>query len=160
MLRITLAVLHLLALGIGLGAIYARARALGAMSSTQEPAVPDGLRRAFAADAWWGLAALLWVSTGLWRALAGTEKAPGYYWSNHVFYAKMALFILVVLLEVWPMTTLIRWRRAAAKHTLPPSDELARTGRRLARVSDVQTLLVVAIVVAAVTMARGYGARA
>ena len=155
MLRIALAVLHLLALGIGLGAVYGRARALNALAPT-----PDALRRAFAADAWWGLAALLWVSTGLWRALAGTEKAPGYYWSNHVFYAKMGLFALVFLLELWPMTTLVGWRRAAARGALPPAEELARTGRRLARVSDVQTLLLVATVLAAVLMARGYGARA
>jgi putative membrane protein len=154
MLRIALAVLHLLALGVGLGAVYGRARALNALAAT-----PDALRRAFAADAWWGLAALLWVSTGFWRALAGTEKAPGYYWSNHVFYAKMGLFALVFLLELWPMTTLVRWRRAAARGTLPPADELARTGRGLARVSDVQTLLLVATVLAAVLMARGYGAR-
>jgi putative membrane protein len=154
MLRIALAVLHLLALGVGLGAVYGRARALNALAST-----PDALRRAFAADAWWGLAALLWVATGLWRVLAGTEKAPGYYWSNHVFYAKMGLFALVFLLELWPMTTLIRWRRAAARQALAPASELAPTGRRLARVSDAQTLLLVAVVIAAVLMARGYGAR-
>jgi putative membrane protein len=154
MLRIALAVLHLLALGVGLGAVYARARALGAVSAT-----PDALRRAFAADAWWGIAALLWVSTGLWRAFGGTEKSPDYYWSNHVFYAKMGLFLLVFVLELWPMTTLIRWRRAAARGTLGPVEALVGTGRKLARVSDVQTLLLVAIVLSAVLMARGYGSR-
>jgi putative membrane protein len=154
MLRIALAVLHLLALGVGLGAVYARARALAALS-----AAPDALRRAFAADAWWGVAAALWVITGLWRALAGTEKASGYYWSNHVFYAKMGLFLLVFVLELWPMTTLMRWRRAAAKGTLAPHETLAPVARKLARISDVQTLLLVATVVTAVLMARGYGSR-
>lgn len=153
MLRITLAVLHLLALGIGLGAVYARARALHRLD-----AAPDAVRRAFAADAWWGVAALLWIGTGLWRALAGTEKASAYYWSNHVFYAKMGLLVVVLLLELVPMTTLIGWRRAVAAGTLPAPAALAPRARRLARISDVQTLLVVAIVVAAVMMARGYGA--
>jgi putative membrane protein len=154
MLRIVLAVLHLLALGIGLGAIYARARALHRIGTSS-----DAIRDTFAADSWWAAAAVLWITTGLWRALAGTEKATSYYFSNHVFFAKMGLLVIVLLLEVWPMMTLIKWRVAAAKETLPSPELLSPTGRRLARVSDVQTLLVVAMVVAAVMMARGYGAR-
>lgn len=158
MLRLSLAVLHLLALGIGMGAVYGRARALALVGTA-----PDALRRAAIADAWWGVAALLWVSTGLWRALAGTEKVSGYYWSNHVFYAKMGLFVAVGLLEVWPMLTMMRWRRglgADGGAALVAGDAgLARTARRVARVSDVQLLLLVGIVVAAVMMARGYGAR-
>ena len=154
MLRIVLAVLHLLALGIGLGAIFARARALDRLRTT-----PDALRPAMTADAFWGVAAVLWISTGLWRAIAGTEKASSYYWGNHVFRAKMGLLALVLLLELWPMITLARWRRAAGRGTPPAPEVLGATGRRLARVSDVQTLLIVAIVTAAVMMARGYGAR-
>ena len=154
MLRIALAAVHLLALGIGLGAIYARARVFNDLSAS-----PDALRRGFAADTWWGVAAMLWISTGLWRAIGGLEKTPSFYWSNHVFYAKMSLLVLVLLLEIWPMVTLIRWRAASARRTLSPPSELAATGRRIARISDVQSLLVIAMVVAAVMMARGYGAR-
>src|SRR5919206_2160505 len=100
MLRLTLAWLHLLALGVGLGAVWARARSL------RGPLDAAALRRAFVADAWWGVAAGLWLATGLWRLLAGTEKATGYYLTNHVFFAKMGMFVLVLLLEVWPMATL------------------------------------------------------
>lgn len=71
----------------------------------------------------------------------------------------MGLLALVVLLELWPMITLVRWRIAAKRGTLPAAAALGRTGRLLARVSDVQTLLTIAIVAAAVMMARGYGAR-
>ena len=154
MLRIALAAVHLLALGAGLGAIHSRARALGQVS-----VAPDALNRAFVADTWWGVAFLLWVITGLWRALAGTEKVSTYYWSNHVFYAKMGLLAIILALEIWPMVTLIRWRIANRTKTLPAPSELAPTANRLARVSDVQTLLIIAMVVAAVMMARGYGAR-
>lgn len=158
MLRLPLAVLHLLALGIGMGAVYGRARALALVGKT-----PDALRRAATADAWWGVAALLWVSTGLWRAMAGTEKASGYYWSNHVFYAKMGLFVAVGLLEVWPMLTMMRWRRGLGADdgaALVAGDAgIVSTARRVARISDVQLLLLVGMVVAAVLMARGYGAR-
>jgi uncharacterized membrane protein len=55
MLRLTLAALHLLALGIGLGGIWGRARGLG-----QRPLDLSSVRRAFAADSWWGVAAMVW----------------------------------------------------------------------------------------------------
>ena len=154
MLRVILAVLHLLALGIGLGAVFSRARALNGLATE-----PDALTRAFAADAWWGAAAVLWLSTGVWRALAGTEKVSSYYWSNHVFMAKMGLFVLVVLLEIWPMMTLIAWRRTGAQVAPVIHEARVAAGRRIARISDVQTMLLIAIVTAAVLMARGYGAR-
>jgi putative membrane protein len=153
MLRITLAVVHLLALGIGLGAIYGRARALHRLRSDS-----NALSRAFAADSWWGFAAVLWIGSGVWRGLAGTEKSTAYYMTNHVFFAKMGLLALVLVLELWPMVTLIRWRIANGRNHLPPSSALASTGRALARISDLQTLLIVGIVVAAVMMARGFGA--
>jgi putative membrane protein len=151
-MRIPLAVLHLLALGIGLGAVYARGRALNRLEGL------DGLRRAFLADTWWGVAALLWISTGLWRALGGTEKPSSYYWHNHVFYAKMGLLLLVLVLEIWPMMTLIRWRIALQRDTLPPLPIIAPRAWRIARISDVQGLLIIGMVIAAVLMARGYGA--
>ena len=152
MLRITLAAVHLLALGIGLGAIYARARALHRLRSDSH-----ALNRALVADSWWGLAALLWIGSGIWRALAATEKPTAYYMTNRVFLAKMGLLGLVIVLELWPMVTLLRWRVANGRNHLPPSSALASTGRALARISDMQTLLIVAIVVAAVMMTRGYG---
>ncbi len=157
MLRITLAVLHLLALGIGLGAVYARARALHAVGQPSES--PDALRRALAADSWWGVAGLLWVSTGLWRALAGTEKASTYYWENHIFYGKMACLVVLLLLELWTVVTLVRWRREGVPSLQARRSALAPAARALARVSDVQLVLVLAMLVAAVLMARGYGAR-
>jgi putative membrane protein len=60
--------LLLLGLGIGLGAVWARARALRA------PLDPAGLRRVFQADGWWGVAAAIWIGTGLVRVIGGLEK--------------------------------------------------------------------------------------
>jgi putative membrane protein len=151
-MRIPLAILHLLALGIGLGAIYSRGRALNRVETV------DGLRRAFLADTWWGIAALLWISTGLWRALAGSEKPATYYWHNHVFFAKMGLLALILLLEIWPMMTLVRWRKDLGRGSLA-LPAIRVPAKRIARISDVQGLLVVGMVIAAVLMARGYGAR-
>ena len=105
-----LASFHLLALGIGLGAVWWRGQALA--SDLDQAA----LQRAFRADSLWGLSAILWISTGLWRLLAETEKSTGYYLQNHLFLTKMGLLVLIILLELWPMATLVgwRWRRAAA----------------------------------------------
>jgi putative membrane protein len=153
MLRLTLAAVHLIALGIGLGGVWARARAL-----SERPLTLAAARRAFVADAWWGFAALLWISTGLWRLLASTEKVTGYYLHNDVFMGKMTLLVIVLALEVWPMTTLILWRLGVARAGDAWRPDQAAAGR-IRTISYIQTALVVGMVVAAVTMARGYGAR-
>jgi putative membrane protein len=154
MLRIVLAVVHLLALGIGLGAVWTRARALG-----ERPFDRGSARRAFAADGWWGFAAVLWIATGLWRLLAGTEKATGYYLANHIFIAKMGFLAAILLLELWPAITLVRWRRKAARSGASWSPD-SSSAARLQAISYLEAVLVVAMVGAAVLMARGYGAAA
>ena len=150
-IRLLLAWLHLLALAVGLAGVWARARAL--RDSLRDPEDHGALRRAFIGDAWWGVAAVLWLVTGVWRLLGGTEKSTSYYAANHVFYLKIALFLVIVALEIWPMTTLIRWRAKKA-------DPNPRDAGRIEVISYVQCALVVAVVLAAVSMARGYGASA
>jgi putative membrane protein len=146
MLRWLLAAVHLLALGIGLGSVWTRARLLGAPTL-------DGptLRRALAADAWWGIAALLWVASGLWRLLASTEKPTAYYLGNHAFWTKMVLFAVILVLESTPIVRLGAWRRQLGRGETP--DLSAAPG--LARTSYVQAVLVILMVLAATAMARG-----
>ena len=139
--------LHLLALGIGLGAVWARGRALRSSLDA------GTLRQVFFADSLWGLAAVLWISTGLWRLIAGLEKGTGYYLQNHIFLTKMALLALVLLLEIRPMITLIRWRMTASRGEAPDT----RAAPLLARISFVQAWLIVLMVFAAAAMARGMG---
>lgn len=99
-LRLLLAFLHLMALAIGLAAVYARGRALrGLRSDAMLPGV-------FHADNWYGVAAVLWVGTGLWRAFGGVEKGTEHYLENHWFMGKLALFGVVFILELWPMVML------------------------------------------------------
>ena len=154
MLRPLLAIVHLLALGIGLGAVWARARALG-----ERPFDRGSLRRVVAADGWWGLAAVLWIGTGLWRLLAGTEKATAYYLANDVFLAKMGVLAAILLLELWPALTLVRWRRRATRSGASWSPD-SSSAARLRAISYLEAMIVVAMVCAAVLMARGYGVRA
>lgn len=150
MLQITLAALHLVALGLGLGAVINRGTALRE--------VPDlrSVQRAFRADMIWGIAAILWIGTGLARYLGGIEKGVGYYNANYFFLAKMTLLGVILLLEIWPMVTLIRWRIAIGRGGSPGVVAVPGTGRIIATISHVQALLIVLMVFAAAAIARGY----
>jgi putative membrane protein len=141
--------LHVLALALGLPAIFFRGRALKGRLDA------EGLGRLFAADNVWGVAAVLWLATGLLRAFAGLEKGTAFYLASPLFWTKLALFLAVVGLELWPMVTLIRWRRARA---LGRRIDPAPT-RALFVISHVQMALVVVIVFVASFMARGFGLR-
>lgn len=146
MMRWILASLHLLALGIGLGAVWARSRSLrGALDA-------GVVQRALTADLWWGIAAVVWLATGLWRLFGETEKATSYYMANGWFFLKMGLFVVIVLLEIWPAVTLVRWRAARSRGEMPDT----RSAGSLATVSVIQAVLVTAMVGAATAMARGY----
>jgi putative membrane protein len=146
--RWVLAFLHLLALGIGLGSVWARARGL------KGELVSANLRRVLAADSWWGVAGALWIVTGLIRLFAGVEKAPSYYYGNHLFWAKMGLLVVILVLEVSAIPTFVRWRGALRRGD--PIDD--RPAGRLATISLVQAVLVLVMIFAATGMARGYGA--
>lgn len=146
--------LHMLALGIGLGAVWARFLALKGVAAAGPGAVdPAALRRVFTADSWWGLAAALWIGTGLWRALGSVAKTWAFYRMNALFHTKMTVFLLIFLLELMPMIALIRWRIALKRGQTP---DLAKA-RRFARISLVQAHLVVAMAFLAAFMARGVG---
>ena len=153
MLRIILAAVHLLALGVGFGAILSRA------ASLREPVSAASVRRALQVDIGWGVAAGLWIVTGLWRYLGGIEKGTSYYNGNHAFLGKMGLLVVILALEVWPMVTLIRWRGALARGANPEAVAIPATARKIATISTIQALLIVIMVFLAVAMARGFGSR-
>ena len=145
MMRWGFAAVHLLALGIGLGAVWARGQMLAAK--------PPDLKRAFYADTWWGIAAILWIATGLTRAFGGLEKGTAYYLHNSFFRAKMTLLIIILALEILPMIALIRWRVQVARGEQPDT----RLAPRWALISRAQAVLVILMVLCATAMARGYG---
>jgi putative membrane protein len=147
MLRWLLAAVHLLALGIGLGAIWARALAL------RGPLDEAGVRRVLYADTWWGIAAILWIGTGLVRAFGGFEKGALYYTHNHYFWVKMGMLGSILLLEIMPMITFIKWRTRLARHETID----ARNAASFATTSFIQAALIVFMVLAATAMARGDG---
>jgi putative membrane protein len=144
-MRWLFAYLHLLALPIGAAAIVTRALAFRS--------IPHGgsFRRVFLADIWWAVAGVLWVTTGLTRYLSGLEKGTDYYNGNAFFLAKMALLVLVFVLEVPSGITLVRWRLALKKGQ--EIDTAKAIG--LARLNYLQAALAVLMVACATAMARG-----
>ena len=147
MLAALMSALHVLTLALGLGAVVARGRALRAVARGDSAAV----RRVLFADGLWGLAAILWLSTGLVRVLGGLDKSLDFYLYNGFFWTKMALFVLVLALEIWPMVTFIRWRIALGGGAVPDT----RAAALLVRVNHAETALVVLIPFVAAAMARG-----
>ena len=147
MLSAIVSALHALALALGLSGAYMRGRAL------KGPLDADGMRRLFAADSLWGVAGMLWLATGLLRAFGGLEKGSQFYLTSSLFWAKMTLFAIVLLFEIWPMVTFIRWRIARTRGLWPDTSH----ARALYHVNHIQLMLVVVIVFVASFMARGFG---
>jgi putative membrane protein len=147
MLSAIVSSLHVLALALGLPAVFLRGRAL------KGPLDADGLRRLLAADNVWGIAAVLWIVTGLLRAFGGLEKGADFYLHSPLFWTKMALFLVVLLLEIRPMATFIRWRiRLGRGEAIDTS-----AARALYTLNHVELAIVVVMLFVASLMARGVG---
>jgi len=98
-----LSAIHVLTLALGLGAVFERGRALA------HPLDEAGWRRLLAADTLWGVAAFLWIASGLGRVFFGGKELT-FYSRNGFFWVKLSLFAFVVALEMMPMITFIRVR--------------------------------------------------
>ena len=98
--------------------------------------------------AYGGLAALVLVA-GLSRAVYGA-KGWSFYAGNPLFWAKIGVFVVIGLLSIVPTVRLARWRRSG---TLPDATALQAVRAWM----QAQAVLIVAIPVLAVLMARGIG---
>ncbi len=105
------------------------------------------------ADNLWGIAALLWLGSGLLRAFGPFEKGSGYYLHSGAFLLKMALFVVVMLLELWPMATFIAWRIRRGRGL--PLD--TRRAGLFAKLTAAEVVFTLAIPFVASMMARGIG---
>jgi putative membrane protein len=148
--RASLSALHVLALAMGFGAVFARGMRLRDLRRSPEDA--GALRRLLLSDGLWGVAALLWIGTGLFRAFGRLEKTPEFYLRNGFFWVKMGLFVLVLALEILPMMTFMRWRAAKSRGGAPAA---GANFARLIAVNDAETAIVVVIPFVAALMARG-----
>ena len=141
-----LAAVHLLALALGFWAVLVRGTAFRRLADGRAE-----VRSVLVADNIWGISAVVLLITGGMRAFGGYEKGTDYYLHQPLFHLKMTLFVLILLLEIAPMVTLIKWRIALARKVAID----AGRAKLFARISHMEALLVLLMVVAATGMARG-----
>jgi putative membrane protein len=141
-----LAAVHLLAFALGFWAVLTRGTAFRRLAA----GVGDA-RSVLIADNLWGISAVVLLITGGMRAFGGYEKGTDYYLHQPLFHLKMTLFVLILLLEIAPMVTLIKWRIALGRGAAIN----AGRAKLFARISHIEALLVLLMVVAATGMARG-----
>ncbi|WKV85566.1 DUF2214 family protein [Pseudomonas sp. B24_DOA] len=141
-----LAAVHLFAFALAFWAVLTRGTALSQLS-----AGTGEVKRVLLADNLWGLSALTLLITGAMRAFGGYEKGSDYYLHQPLFHLKMTLFVLILLIELAPMITLIKWRIASSRGVALDSGR----AKLYARISHVEALLLIMIMVAATGMARG-----
>jgi len=91
--------------------------------------------------------------SGASRQWSGLEKGAQFYLTSPLFWVKMTLFVLILLLEIWPMVTFIRWRMAVGRGVQPDTSR----ARELYLVNHIEMALVVLMVFVASFMARGIG---
>jgi len=105
-------------------------------------------------DGAYGISAGLLVVVGLIRVYY-TEKGSEYYLHSGPFIAKIALFVIIGLLSIYPTRTFIGWRRVLKANGVPTLDELERSSLR--RVLHIELSLLMLLILCAALMARGIG---
>jgi putative membrane protein len=112
------------------------------------------VERLVTVDRIYGVAAFGVLLTGLARTWWGV-KGAAWYWTEWLLHLKLALFVAVALMSIKPTLMFIRWRRQLRADGRLPDEGQVRLARRWVMV---QAHLVSVIPLAAVFLARGFGA--
>jgi putative membrane protein len=105
------------------------------------------VRRLAAADALLGVSAGVLLVVGLLRVFY-FEKGAAYYFGNSAFIVKLALFVLIALLSIYPTVKFVRWRKKAPDPAAVPA---------IRRILHIELIGVAVILLAAALMAKGIG---
>ena len=105
-------------------------------------------RRIQRVDLWYGISAGLLVAVGLLRVFY-FEKGAAFYAANLMFWVKMALFMIVGLLSIYPT---IRWNPTLAENRSPEIPDAEYKNIRL--LLSLEIIGLVLILFAAPAMAR------
>ncbi len=114
---------------------------------------PLTIRRLARIDRHYGFAAAAVILVGIGRVVYGL-KGWEFYVYNWIFWAKMAAFLTVGLLSIYPSIRYIAWNRHSVDpdYRVPPAELAAVRGHVLS-----QAMVFLLIPVFAAVMARGYG---
>lgn len=135
---------HLIGLGLGFAGLVVRQLALKELDR-------EKLEQLFLGDNIAGIGALLYLAAGLYRLFGELDKPLAYYTGSTAFQAKMALLVLVFVIETWPMVTFMRWRMQLARGEEPDLSP----GRTFRVLNALEMVLLPVMVVLATSMARG-----
>jgi putative membrane protein len=107
-------------------------------------------------DRIYGIAAAVVLLTGLARTAWGV-KGSAWYWHNSLLHLKLALFVAVALMSIKPTLMFRRWLKDLKAGASLPADDQVKTARKWVMW---QAHLIALIPLAAVFLARGFGAGA
>jgi putative membrane protein len=111
-------------------------------------------RRLALADRWYGLFAGLLLIVGFTRAYA-YEKGWEFYAASPFFRIKLALFVLIGLVSIYPTLRFIRWQPELRAGRAPAVTDSQYT--IISRCLAVQMLALLALLLSASLMAHGVG---
>jgi putative membrane protein len=111
-------------------------------------------RRILTADLIFGVAATVVLVIGMLR-LGFFEKGPAFYWHSATFIAKLAFFVIVGLLSIYPTIEFLRWRKPLREGVLPVVS--AQKMETIQRVIGMELGGVMLVILFAAMMARGIG---
>lgn len=117
-------------------------------------AAPARLQRLKTVDGLYGMAAMLVLGTGAARVWMGA-KGSAFYLDNPVFYAKVALFLVVGMMSAYPTVQFFRWAAAIdGNRQFTPGPQAVARVRTLLKL---QVTGIACLPLLAVLMARGVG---
>ena len=120
----------------------------------RDPLDAAGIRKLARIDLWYFGAAMAVLLTGFLRLGLGAKGAD-FYMGSWPFYVKIALFLAVGIMSVWPTLRFIRWRRMLERDAGWKVPEAER--RLVRRLVMVELHLAAFIPLVAVIMSRGLG---
>jgi putative membrane protein len=112
------------------------------------------VERLVTVDRIYGVAAVGVLLTGLARTWWGV-KGTAWYWTDWLLHLKLGLFVAVALMSIKPTLMFIRWRRQLRTDGALPDEGQVRLARKWVMV---QAHVIAIIPLAAVFLARGFGA--
>lgn len=105
-------------------------------------------------DLWYGILAGVVLIVGFSRVYF-FEKGHAFYTANPFFHAKLALFILVGLLSIYPTIRFLKWRQQTRSGQAPVVSE--QEYRRIMVVLRAELVLLLGVALCASLMARAVG---
>jgi len=100
-----------------------------------------------------GVAAGILLAVGLSRVFWFEEKGAAYYFHNHAFLTKFALFIILAIMSLIPTLEFLSWRKAVKAGTVPVI--AAKRLKRVRMIVHIELAAIVVILLCAAIMAKG-----